>query len=252
MLNTYHRVGHGPHAVIVLHGWFGDAQAFAPMEPGLDCHAYSYIFMDGRGFGAMRGVAGQYTMDEVARDALALADALGLASFSVVGHSMGAMAMERLALLAPGRLRKLVAVAPVPSCGVQFDAPSRLLFDSAVGRKEARRTIIDRSTGGRLPTAWLDWKAAYSWERADPAAFAACLHDWSNSDFSDEVRRAALPLPLLVLTGQHDPRFDVALMQKSTLAWYPQAQLQVLANAGHYPMNETPLALAGAIETFLR
>jgi len=252
MHNTYHRVGHGPHAVIVLHGWFGDAHAFEPMEPGLDRNAYSYIFMDGRGFGAMRGVAGQYTMDEVARDALALADALGLASFSVIGHSMGAMAMERLALLAPGRLRKLVAVAPVPSCGVQFDAPARMLFDSAAGSQAARRTIIDRSTGGRLPAAWLDWKASCSWKSADPAAFAACLHDWSNADFSDEVRRAALPLPLLVLTGQHDPRFDAALMQRSTLAWYPQAQLQVIANAGHYPMNETPLALAGAIETFLR
>lgn len=252
MLNTYHRVGHGPHAVMVLHGWFGDAHAFEPMEPGLDRDAFSYVFMDGRGFGGMRAVAGQYGMAEVAHDALALADALGFASFSVVGHSMGAMAMERLALLAPARLRKMVAVAPVPSCGVQFDAPARLLFDSAAHSQAVRRTIIDRSTGGRLPASWLDWKAAYSWERADPAAFAACLQDWSGSDFSEEVRRAALPLPLLVLVGQHDPRFDVALMQRSTLAWYPQAQLAVLANAGHYPMNETPLALAGAIETFLR
>ena len=36
MHNSYHRVGHGPHAVIVLHGWFGDAHAFAPMEVALD------------------------------------------------------------------------------------------------------------------------------------------------------------------------------------------------------------------------
>lgn len=251
MHNTCHRVGHGPHAVIVLHGWFGDAQAFAPMETALDGAAFSYVFMDNRGYGGMRGAQGDYSMDEVARDALALADALGLATFSVVGHSMGGMALEKLALLAPLRLRKLVAVAPVPSCGVAFDGAARQLFLDASGSVAARRAIIARSTGGRLPAAWLDWKAQYSWESSDQAAFAASFLTWSGTDFSGEVMRAAPKLPLLALVGEHDPRFDAALMRRTYLAWYPQARLQVLANAGHYPMNETPLALAASIEAFL-
>jgi pimeloyl-ACP methyl ester carboxylesterase len=36
------------------------------------------------------------------------------------------------------------------------------------------------------------------------------------------------------------------------LAWYPNASLQVIPGAGHYPMNETPRALADAIQDFLR
>ncbi|TDY35509.1 alpha/beta hydrolase [Janthinobacterium sp. 75] len=251
MHNSYHRVGHGAHAVIVLHGWFGDAHAFAPMEVALDGDAFSYVFMDCRGYGGMRGAAGEYSMDEVARDALALADALGFATFSVVGHSMGGMALERLALLEPMRLRKLVAVAPVPSCGVALDGAARQLFLDASGDRQARRAIIARSTGGRLSATWLDWKAQYSWEGSDPAAFAAYFLAWSGSDFSGEVRRAASPLPLLALVGEHDPRFDAALMRRTYLAWYPRARLEVLANAGHYPMNETPLALAASIEAFL-
>ena len=251
MHNTYHRVGHGPHAVIVLHGWFGDAHAFAPMEAALDGGAFSYVFMDNRGYGGMRGAAGEYSMEEVARDALALADALGFATFSVVGHSMGGMALERLALLAPLRLRKLVAVAPVPSCGVAFDGVARQLFLDASANVDARRAIIDRSTGGRLPSTWLDWKAQYSWESSDPAAFAAYFLAWSGTDFSEEVKAARVALPLLALVGEHDPRFDASLMHRTYLAWYPQARLEVLANAGHYPMNETPLALAASIEAFL-
>ncbi|MDZ5636250.1 alpha/beta hydrolase [Janthinobacterium sp. GMG1] len=251
MHNTYHRVGHGPHAVIVLHGWFGDANAFSPMEAALDGDAFSYVFMDNRGYGGMRGAAGTYSIDEVAKDALALADALGFATFSVVGHSMGGMALERLALLAPLRLRKLVAVAPVPSCGVAFDAAARATFLAAADSVAARRAIIDRSTGGRLPATWLDWKAQYSWERSDPAAFAAYFLAWSGTDFSEEIKAARVALPLLALVGEHDPRFDAALMRRTYLAWYPQARLEVLGNAGHYPMNETPLALAASIETFL-
>ncbi|OEZ85108.1 tropinesterase [Janthinobacterium sp. HH104] len=251
MHNTYHRVGHGPHAVIVLHGWFGDAHAFVPMEAALDGGAFSYVFMDNRGYGGMRGAHGSYSMDEVARDALALADALGFATFSVVGHSMGGMALERLALLAPLRLRKLVAVAPVPSCGMALDGAARQLFLDASGNVQARRAIIDRSTGERLPAAWLDWKAKYSWESADQAAFAAYFLAWSGTDFSEDIKAARVELPLLALVGEHDPRFDTALMRRTYLAWYPQARLEVLGNAGHYPMNETPLALAASIEAFL-
>lgn len=251
MHNTCHRVGHGPHAVIVLHGWFGDAHAFAPMEASLDGGAFSYVFMDNRGYGGMRGAHGSYSMDEVARDALALADALGFATFSVVGHSMGGMALERLALLAPLRLRKLVAVAPVPSCGVALDGAARQLFLDANANVEARRAIIDRSTGERLPAAWLDWKAQYSWESADQAAFAAYFLAWSGTDFSEDIKAARVALPLLALVGEHDQRFDAALMRRTYLAWYPQARLEVLGNAGHYPMNETPLALAASIEAFL-
>lgn len=32
MPNTFHREGDGPHPVLVLHGWFGDAQAFEPIQ----------------------------------------------------------------------------------------------------------------------------------------------------------------------------------------------------------------------------
>jgi pimeloyl-ACP methyl ester carboxylesterase len=133
---------------------------------------------------------------------------------------------------------------------VAFDATAAA-FLAAADSVAARRAIIDRSTGGRLPASWLDWKARYSWDSSDRAAFAAYFSRGA-TDFSGEVRRAAPNLPLLALVGEHDPRFDAALVRRTHLAWYPQARLEVLANAGHYPMNETPLALAASIEAFLR
>ncbi|POM15496.1 hypothetical protein CSX04_03784 [Burkholderia cepacia] len=54
-----------------------------------------------------------------------------------------------------------------------------------------------------------------------------------------------------VLIGEHDPAFDAALMARTYLRRYPLATVDVLRNAGHYPMNETPLALVAAMETFL-
>ena len=91
-----------PHPVLVLPGWFGDAHAFEPVEAWLSRKHFSYVFMDYRGYGRMRDAAGHFTIDEIAADALALADTLDFATFSIVGHSMGAMAAEKVAVIAPG------------------------------------------------------------------------------------------------------------------------------------------------------
>jgi pimeloyl-ACP methyl ester carboxylesterase len=248
MPTTFHRVGTGAHPVLVLHGWFGDAHAFEPIEPWLSGGIFSYVFMDCRGYGGMRAARGDYTIDEIANDALTLADTLGIETFSLIGHSMGGMAIERIAVLAPDRVRALVAVAPVPCGGIAYDSPTRQLLEAAAGSVSIRRGIIDRSTGGRLPAAWLDWKAQYSMAHASPEAFAGYFPAWADTDFSAEIVGRH---PVKVLIGEHDPVFNAALMDRTYLRRYRQATLEVLENAGHYPMNETPLGLVATIERFL-
>jgi pimeloyl-ACP methyl ester carboxylesterase len=248
MSNTFHRVGNGPHGVLVLHGWFGDAGSFEQIEPWLDQQAFSYVFMDYRGYGGMQDSPGAYTIDEIASDALMLADAQGFHAFSLVGHSMGGMAIERIAIRAPDRVRSLVAIAPVPCGGISYDAATWRLLTDAAAQVDKRRTIIDRSTGARLPPSWVAWKAAYSDTHSSRVAFAAYLRAWADTDFSDEITGQH---PLKVLVGEHDPTFNADLMARTYLRRYPRATVEILANAGHYPMNETPLALVSAMEGFL-
>src|SRR5205814_1992049 len=111
----------GPHDVIALHGWFGDRHAFAAMEDALAHTEFSYAFMDCRGYGDLVKDDGPFTMDRIAIDAIELADGLGWRSFSLVGHSMGGKAIQRVLTRAPERVRKLVALTPVPASGIPFD-----------------------------------------------------------------------------------------------------------------------------------
>ncbi|EPL9568256.1 alpha/beta fold hydrolase [Providencia rettgeri] len=249
MINTYHRVGNGPHPILVLHGWFGDAHSFEQIEPWLNGDAFSYVFMDYRGYGGMKEIRGAYTIDEIASDALKLADALGFYDFSLIGHSMGGMVIERIAILAPNRVRALVAVAPVPCGGISYDIPTRRLLEDAAEQLDNRKTIIDRSTGSRLPASWVEWKAAYSISHSSLEAFSAYFHSWADTDFSDEIIGLH---PVKVLVGEHDPTFNAELMTRTYLRRYPHATVDIIENAGHYPMNETPLSLVGAIECFLK
>ena len=250
MPNTHHLVGTGSHKVIVLHGWFGDSHAFAPMEGVLTRDEFSYAFMDYRGYGGMKDAAGTFTMDEIAADTLALADALGWREWSLIGHSMGGMAIQRVLTRAPARVRKLVALTPVPASGVPFDEQGWALFSGAADNPGNRYAILDFTTGNRLSKTWLDQMVAYSLEHSSRGAFAAYLDAWARTDFSAEVK--GLPHPVKVIVGANDPALNADVMTATYVAWYPNAELEVMPNAGHYPMNETPVALATSIEEFLR
>jgi len=249
MASTHHLIGTGPHKVIVLHGWFGDRHTFAPMEKMLTGSEFTYAFMDCRGYGGVKDVAGSFTMDEIAADALALADAPGWREFSLIGHSMGGMAIQRVLTHAPSRVKRLVALTPVPASGTPFDDAGWALFSGAAENAGNRYGIIDYTTGNRLSKTWLDQMVAYSFECSTRAAFAAYLVAWARTDFSAEVK--GLPHPVHVIVGAHDKAIGVDAMKATYLAWYPNATMEVMDNAGHYPMHETPVALATAIERFL-
>ena len=59
-------------------------------------------------------------------------------------------------------------------------------------------------------------------------------------------------LPVLVVAGENDPALGPETCKATWLQHYPNARLEVMSNAGHYPMDETPVALATVVEKFLR
>ncbi len=249
MANTHVLVGNGPRRVIALHGWFGSARGWGPMVDVLDTDAFTYAFMDYRGYGASKSLAGDFSMAEIAADTLALADHLGWDRFSLLGHSMGGMAIQRVLLEAPGRVERMVAVTPVPASGVPFDDATWGMFSSAAATPAVRKGIIDFSTGQRLSSHWLDLMTAHSLGNATEEAFAAYLLAWAKTDFAASL--AGNPVAMKVIVGEHDPSLTADVVRATYMATYPNAELEVMSNAGHYPMDETPVALATSIERFL-
>lgn len=235
-------IGSGPVRVLALHGWFGSGGAWKPFIDQLDPRRFTVACMDYRGYGARIAEEGDYTLEEIATDALQLADALGWPRFHLMGHSMGGKAILRALAMAPARVGSLLAIAPVPASPVPFDDATWALFHGAATDIAKRRAIIDHSTGNRLSPHWVERMGAHSWSQSTPQAFAAYLEAWARTDFVARVSGSQAPLHVVV--GEHDPSLTPALMQATTLRWFPRATLDVMANAGHYPADETPIALA--------
>lgn len=245
----YEIIGEGPHRIMAVHGWFSDRAAFAAMLPHIDRRTFTYVLPDLRGYGEARDVPGEYTTSEAGGDLLALADELGWERFSLVGHSMGGAVAQRVLAAAPGRVRRLVGVAPVPASGVPMEGEQWELFASAADHPENRRAIIDMTTGNRHPDVWLDLMVRHSLEHSDAKAFRAWLDSWANEDFHEEVR--GLDVPVRVVVGGHDPALTAEVMRRTWLSWYRNAELVELPCAGHYPADETPLELVRAVEDFI-
>ncbi|MEE1736581.1 alpha/beta hydrolase [Streptomyces sp. BE147] len=243
-------IGSGDHKVLVLHDWFGTSAGWGPVLDCLDGDTFSYAFLDYRGYGDRKDVTGEYTLAEIADDVLALADELGWERFSLLGHSMGGKAMQYVLAQAPRRVRKLVGLAPVPAGPYPLDADGEALFYGAAQDRDRRRAIVDLVTGHRASRVWVDLMVDRSLELSTREAFGGYVQDWVTADLTQRI--VGNPVPVKVIVGEHDLALTADVMRATWLSFYPNAELEEIANSGHYPMYETPVVLATAIETFLR
>ncbi|MDG3444220.1 alpha/beta fold hydrolase [Nitrospirillum amazonense] len=239
--------GTGPEPVLVLHDWLGDASTYAPMWPYLDIHRFTYALVDLRGYGRSMHLAGDYTIEEIAADCLAVADRLGWSRFHVVGHSMTGMATQRLAADVPSRIKSAVAVCPLSAAGNPLPDETAAFFASVCEDDDAFRRLIKHVTG--LSDQWAEVKLRQNRSRVAPQCRPHYLHMMRTAHFVDEVR--GLATPFLVMVGDRDPGLDAAAMERTFLAWHPNATLMVMPNCGHYPMQECPPRFAQMIENFL-
>ncbi|MDQ2815614.1 MAG: alpha/beta hydrolase [Actinomycetota bacterium] len=243
-------IGSGDHHVLAVHGWFGSARGWGSLPDYLDRSAFTYVFMDMRGYGERQQVSGDFTMAEAAADALVLADELGWDRFSVIGHSMGGKAAHQILLQAPGRVRKLVGLNAVPATAVPMDEDGWALFSGAAEQPGNRAAIIDFTTGNKLTKTFIDQVVQHSLEHSDVEAFGAYLRSWAQDDFSGPLKPDHRT-PVKLIVGVNDPALSADVMEQTWGVFFPDAELTILPAAGHYPMFECPVVLATSIEEFL-
>ena len=122
------------HPVVLLHFLAGDADDWAGVAEALAADGRWVVAPDLRGHGAS-GRTPDYSLALMRDDVLALADALGLERFDLVGHSMGGSVAVLVAEAARQRLTRLVLEDTAPATGARefpvppAEAPEEVPFD---------------------------------------------------------------------------------------------------------------------------
>lgn len=251
MLN-YSAAGQGT-PVVLLHGFPLSSGIWHEQQQRLS-DGYRVITPDLRGHGKSPAPAGVYEMELLARDVLALLDALNIDKAIILGHSMGGYVTLAAYKQAPDRFLALGLV------------DSQAGADTDEARQGRHKTAEKVAAEGSKIMA----------EAMLPKLFAPGLP--ADSPIIDQVRHmilstpsagivgslkglAARPesgsllpkfqIPVLILTGDKDQIIPPE-KAKTMAAVIPRATLKIVENAGHMPMLEQPQATTTAIRDFLK
>ncbi|MFN7939821.1 MAG: alpha/beta fold hydrolase [Bryobacteraceae bacterium] len=102
----HYRLAGGGTPVLLIQGVGVEGNGWQPQVDALAPH-YHCLSFDNRGIGRSQPTANKLSIEQFADDALALMDAAGWDKAHVIGHSMGGLIAQHLALTARHRVRTL-------------------------------------------------------------------------------------------------------------------------------------------------
>jgi pimeloyl-ACP methyl ester carboxylesterase len=255
--------GKGP-AVVMLHGFADTGDMWAPLAAALIAHR-TVIVPDLRGMGLSSHPAGGYDKKTQASDIARVLDRLGIDKADLVTHDIGNMVGYAVAAQFPARVARWVVMdAPLPGIGpwdeilrspllwhFNFRGPDmerlvagreRIYLDRFWNELSANPKAIDEETRNHYAALYarpggmhsaFEQFAAFTQDAADNKALAA---------------RGKLAMPVLAIGA--DKSFGTA--QADVLRFVAgNVTGQVIANSGHWLMEEQPAATVTAIVEFL-
>jgi len=166
--------------------------------------AYRVLRYDTRGHGQSSVTPGPYTIEQLARDILALLDKLGIERTHFCGLSMGGQTGMWLALNASARLHKLVLCNTAAKIGTPEMWNPRIETVRNNGMKSISKAVLERwfSTEYRAKSPDAVSTTQRTLESANPDGYIAnCA---AVRDFDARETVAAIHVPTLVISGTHD------------------------------------------------
>lgn len=244
-------MGSGP-GLLLAHGAGGGVQAnFGPILDRL-IPFHTVVGVDYPGSGESPRSETRLTLDALADELVAAADAAGLRRFALAGYSLGGPVAIRAATRYPDRVSALTLSATFP----RADARLRLAAEiwSRLYASGDRTLLAEFLTLVALSTEALE--AAGDEELRQGIAALAAEIAAGTPEQTDLVARADvsedavhLSIPTLVIVTARDPLVSPQL-QRELASSIPGARLAEL-DSGHLPMVEQPDRWATLITSFL-
>lgn len=266
--------------IIFLHG-FPESHRTWRFQMDALAADFRVVAPDQRGFGGSEKPleVEAYKTDRVVEDLIALADALDIGAFTLVGHDWGGAAAWLAALRHPGRIQRLAIV----------NAPHPLLFQKSLiddDEQRAASQYISRFRDPRMEQmieamglesffeksfrAHVDLRKipdrerqAYLDDWARPGALTSMLNGYRASaiEVPEPGEKASRPpwtlapfptlaMPVLVVWGMKDKAL-LPVQIEGLHALVPDLRLVVEPDAGHFVPWEKPETVTSAIRDFL-
>ena len=267
-------------AVILLHGFPESHRTWRAIAPSL-AEDHFVVAPDQRGFGGSDRPqeVEAYKTDRIVEDLLALADALDIDRFTLVGHDWGGAVAWLAALRHPERVERLVII----------NAPHPLVFQKSVVEDPAQRAasqyirafrnptmeagieamglgnFFDKSFGGHVDLGIIpaeerqgyldDWSregaltSMLNWYRATDLVVPA-TDEQASTPMWTRLPFPHVTMPTLVVWGMKDKALLPAQLEGLD-ALVEDLRIVTVADAGHFVPWEKPEPVIAALRDFL-
>jgi 3-oxoadipate enol-lactonase len=205
---------------------------------------------DTRGHGQSAVTPGPYTFDQLGRDVLALADAVGFDSFSFCGLSMGGVTGMWLGINAANRIQKLVLASTGAKIGTPEVWNQRIEAIRKSGPKSIAPATMERWFTAPFRQSHPEevFRVQHMVETTKAEGYIACCEALRDFDLRNDI--AKITKPTLVISATHDPATpppDGQLIAKTI----PQARYIEL-NAAHLSNIEQKDQFTTEVTNFLQ
>jgi pimeloyl-ACP methyl ester carboxylesterase len=234
--------------VVFLHGWPDSWFSFSRVMPLLPTDIRA-LAVDQRGFGDSDRPPSGYTIPEMAGDAIAFVDALGIERATLVGHSFGSFVARQAAIAQPDRVDALVLIGTgyMASNPVTRDLQSALRdLPDPIPLEFARD--FQASTAHRPLSADFFERVVTESLKLPPRLWRLALDGMVEYDDTRQLER--IEARTLLLWGDRDALFSRADQDRFIEA-LPGARLKIYEETGHCPNWEQPERVATDIASLV-
>ncbi len=242
-------------AVVCVHGLGGSTNTFTPLMPALARHRV--IRVDMPGSARSHRVEGPLTVERFVETLLSVCTRLNVARAHWIGHSLGTIVCQHLAVAAPKLVRSVALFGPliVPPDAARVAIRARAAkarSEGVAGMHEIALALlngaISADTRQRLPLAVAFVRESLM--RQDPDGYARTCDALAEAAAAPVERIEA---PVLLVTGDEDgvgpPQQVRAFAEKLYAA--KSTRVVVLQRCGHWTPIERPDECARELRDFL-
>lgn len=235
--------------IIALPGAGGDYTRYQRIAPLIAAAGYHLVVVNQRGIMGSTGSSADLTLEDLAGDVIAIADALNAERFHMMGWAFGNRTSRMAATLFPDRIITVSLIAAgglVPPLTESGDL-ERLLSNQSLPLAEkvrlARRTLFSPATSDELVLE-----------------FARTLQYWPEAQLAQQQANRNTPVgvwagagtaPLLMVMGEDDLTAPIANGYRMKAEYGERVTLKVIPGGGHVVGLEKPHETAAAITAFL-
>lgn len=237
--------------VVCIHGLGGSTNTWTPLMRGLS--GYRVIRIDLPGSARSSGVIGELSIQRYVDCIVAICELLEVRSAHFVGHSLGTIVCQHLAVQRAPLVKSLALFGPLAcppdTARSNIRARAAKAAEGASAMQAIADTIVAGATSGLtreiLPVAVAMVRESVM--RQDPMGYSRSCEALAAAT---SANLEEIAVPTLLVTGDEDgvaPPTAVREMARRM----PNAQVEVLSRCGHWTSFERPVECAQFLSSFL-